>query len=527
MAAGQTVSNAGAQGSPLGFTPIGDYVPCRFTSEEERRFRREEEEPQLQAVKQAIVDKAVDLSQDKKLKKPLDVFSQKVRNATSISQIDKAMQADALHSVQPQLQEAAAAAKQVSSTPQGRLPPEDVSCSQSILSYRETSDGLGKRIARTYIVIQVVVRNLNADNEFLLHDVQVAVPASHFFAGRDKLLARGVAVKGQSLDPRNFTMRGLDALSGTLGAISVAFTSVDFKNGVGIFTAFLPGLKQWFPDYTIDQMNRLSDMGFSASSAYKIVVPKNGSVPFVTFIPQELFFKNLKDWSRAEFLDVQNGLSVVVAGVHIQEVQKDTASLTEMQCAKDADGNLDLSKSENGNFSCSLKGGNLNFVQKIRFKNAVDSTDRTSADGDVKVTNQNSTEATATFKQPDLQQLSAPSYAAYLELAKGDEQHTGITVSFANPKVTTVSTAIDTKSCSGGVCPLAVGGIHLDKLNKLGLATKDNDSSSSIQCNFKASDQNSGSCDLSASSLKSGTYFVVMITKDGSNLVTHLKTDIK
>ena len=209
-------------------------------------------------------------------------------------------------------------------------PPKDVGCSQSILSYNETKDAFGTRAARTYVAVQVYVRNLDSEHEFVLHDVQVAVPTqqnetSHFRAGRYKSIARGVAIKGQTMDPRNVLMGGLDALSATASAAS-GIASVDFKTGTSILTTFLPPLKRWFPDYTVDQLNRLNDLAFSASSTYKIIVPKNGSVHFVTFVPQELFDKSPRNWSRKEFYEWSNATSVIVAGAHIQEVKNQSTT---------------------------------------------------------------------------------------------------------------------------------------------------------------------------------------------------------
>lgn len=177
----------------------------------------------------------------------------------------------------------------------------------------------------------MVVRNLNSDHEFVVHDVQVAVPirdeASHFRAGRDKLIARGVAIKGQSLDPRNLVLDGFDTLSATASAAS-SIASADFMTGASIFTAFLSPLKLWFPDHTVDQLNRLNDLAFSASSTYKIIVPKNGSVPFVTFVPQELFEKSPRNWSRKEFYEWGNTTSVIVAGAHIEQVKTQNGAAT-------------------------------------------------------------------------------------------------------------------------------------------------------------------------------------------------------
>jgi flavin-binding protein dodecin len=113
-----------------------------------------------------------------------------------------------------------------------------IGCSQSILTYTEAHDIYGHRVASTYIPIQVVVRNLDSEHEFLMHDVQIAVDTMRFVGGRDKILARGVAEIGQSEDPRNRWIRVAEVLGDLASAVSVPLTSRDFKNGV---LSFDPG----------------------------------------------------------------------------------------------------------------------------------------------------------------------------------------------------------------------------------------------------------------------------------------------
>src|SRR5262249_543453 len=85
---------------------------------------------------------------------------------------------------------------------------DDVVCSISLLSWREASDVFGKRIANQYGVVQVTVRNTDPDHEFLLHQLDFWFGDTlQFFATRDRKIARGVAEKGQVVDPRNLTVR--------------------------------------------------------------------------------------------------------------------------------------------------------------------------------------------------------------------------------------------------------------------------------------------------------------------------------
>jgi hypothetical protein len=308
-----------------------DYLRCQFTTAEEKAWRQDSP---LDAAKQAVRTKVGTVDIKEKLGADrVATLMQSLESVTSRSElqiaVEKATLGESLKAAREELSRAAISA--ATDIAEYRIPPKDVACSQSILSYNETKDAFGTRVARTYVAVQVVVRNLDPDHEFVLHDVQVAVPirdeTSHFRAGRDRLIARGVAIKGQTLDPRNLLMGGLDTLSATASAAS-SIASADFTTGTSILTAFLPPLKRWFPDYTIDQLNRLNDLAFSATSSYKIVVPQKGSVPFVTFVPQELFDKSPKNWSRKEFYEWGNTTSVIVAGAHIQEVKNQNGAPT-------------------------------------------------------------------------------------------------------------------------------------------------------------------------------------------------------
>lgn len=507
----------------------GDYVRCQFSGEQEEMWLQT---PRLEAIKLQVIKHVnrlgpSDFNNQEKMAtdQTRDELERKVESAASKNDIMKVIdQAEIVEGKKNELRGEAETSQVTNDHP----PPEDVACSQSILSFRETSDAFGKRIAGTYVAVQVVVRNMNKDFEFVLHDVQVAALLhnldGHFRAGREKLIARGVAIKGQSLDPRNMLMGGLDTFSATISAAST-IASTDFKNFANIFTAFLPPLKRWFPDYTTDQMNRLSDLGFSASSSYKIIVPRNGSVPIVTFIPQEIFAKRSKHWVSQDFNHAANTTSVIVSGAHVQEVNTQRPMLTEMKC-EEANGVLDLSKSKEGNFVCSLKGSNLNLVQKIRLK-IDDSRNSSSAEGEVRVTDQKAAEGQVTFNEQELRQLPEPKYAAYL-LSNGDELHTGLTVNLANPVLTMAPPTFSIQGCTDNKCSLRVSGQHLDKVTKIGFATKDGETNPPIQCDFATSSQAVGTitCDLSKSQLKAGKYFLVLITKDNGKIATGKQVEV-
>ena len=170
--------------------------------------------------------------------------------------------------------------------------PEDVSCSMAVMSWKETRDIFGRRVANTFVAIQVTLRNLNSKNEFLVHDIQVAVDTGisadefgRFQAGRDKLLVRAVAQRGQSADRRNLALNALQAIGAMAGAASITAGTVEFKDAVAVFQgSFISGFSNIFPDHTVEQLNHINDLVFSASNTSKVLVPVQGSVPLVTFI---------------------------------------------------------------------------------------------------------------------------------------------------------------------------------------------------------------------------------------------------
>jgi hypothetical protein len=174
-------------------------------------------------------------------------------------------------------------------------PPEDVSCSMAVMSWKETRDIFGRRVANTFVAFQVNLRNLNNKNEFLVHDIQVAVDTGikqedfgRFQAGRDKLLVRGVAERGRSDDRRNRVLNSLQAIGAIAGASSITAGTVEFKDAVAIFQgSFITGFGNIFPDHTVEQLNHINDLVFSASNTSKVVVPVQGSVPLVTFISEK------------------------------------------------------------------------------------------------------------------------------------------------------------------------------------------------------------------------------------------------
>jgi hypothetical protein len=146
----------------------------------------------------------------------------------------------------------------------------------------------------------------------------------------------------------------------------------------------MPGFNKLFPDYTVDQLNRLNDMGFSANSAYRILIPKGGSIPFVTFLSSKISADTYKVWTAEKLRTFQENMVVVVSGKHIVEAN-DEIQVSTMDCPKTTPGGyLDLSKADGDNFSCDIAGDNLAKAGSVQLQNSTGSDPKT-ADGKVTV----------------------------------------------------------------------------------------------------------------------------------------------
>jgi hypothetical protein len=338
-------------------------------------------------------------------------------------------------SILRQLQSAVAeAATQVVASTQTKAkpfqPPEDVSCSMSVMTWKETSDVFGRRVANTFVAVQVTVRNLNTKNEFLIHDIQVAIDTGisseafawryfgRFQAGRDKLLVRAVAQRGQSEDRRNLALHALQAVGAIAGASSITAGTTQFKDAVAVFQgAFIPGFTTLFPDHTVEQLNHINDLVFSASNTSKVLVPIQGSVPLVTFVSEKpieelpfawcgypsrggLFHKQssqklhqhcefdtfdsypddaskgwddlrFKDWKAAALRVLQGHTFVVIGGVHIQEVAK-VGKISNLDCPNLTSGSIDISQTKDGVVTCSVTGEGLDKVNSVKLEKGTD-----------------------------------------------------------------------------------------------------------------------------------------------------------
>jgi hypothetical protein len=397
-------------------------------------------------------------------------------------------------------------------------PPDDVVCSFSVMQWQETSDNFGRRVANQYVAIQVTVRNLNQQNEFLLHDIQIAVDTGlnraqfgRFEAARDKLVVRNVAQRGQTEDRRNVIINVLQAVGAIAGGASTAVTeglsgsseAQDMAAAVAIFQGpFITGVINIFPDHTVENINHINDLTFSASSTSKTIVPIQGSIPLVTFLSekpleqlpfsrcgtspsrkfgdrsadrsdpgaslyqfctldtydqygyptnppeadntfQPTYYRRpypFRHWKPAA-LDVLNRrIFVVVGGVHIKAVAKQP-TLTSISCLPGSDPTLDLSKSTGPNANCTLKGTDLDLVSQVSLQNATDSNDKSQVQGTSSVSG-DTTQAAVTFLKDELLKLKGSSYKLYYSLQGGAPQSTSLLLTL-KPLISLSPSSID------------------------------------------------------------------------------------
>jgi hypothetical protein len=91
--------------------------------------------------------------------------------------------------------------------------PSDVSCGIAVLPWSVTRWAFGREVAENFIAVQVTVRNLNDTQQFLVHDVELAVDTqpgifNRFHSGVDQTTVHGVAATAEEgVSSRTFWLR--------------------------------------------------------------------------------------------------------------------------------------------------------------------------------------------------------------------------------------------------------------------------------------------------------------------------------
>ena len=162
----------------IGPTHLKDYVACQFTSAEESQWKDQENSAFIRS-RHAAVSELQKAPQQKEVKQALKAAEKATNDVSLTVAIDAISDINVRDAVQQSRRDAQM------QVPQEFKTPDDLLCSRSLLGWQEAADIFGRRIANTYLVIQVVVRNLNPDSDYLIQDVIVAAPNTRFGSGRD------------------------------------------------------------------------------------------------------------------------------------------------------------------------------------------------------------------------------------------------------------------------------------------------------------------------------------------------------
>ncbi len=169
----------------------------------------------------------------------------------------------------------------------------------------------GKEVADRYAVIQLIVGNKSKAAALIVHGVfidyrnwslsGIPSPSVALSSNHDQYQAASISsqvaseeyrvVRGQLLDaqldtPRNVFMRWLTLAGNLAGAFTFSLNEQGIVKGIAAVTGVgIPGVATAWPDRTVEQLNRVSDLGFRTNK----LVPKESSEIIVCFFPIDRF----------------------------------------------------------------------------------------------------------------------------------------------------------------------------------------------------------------------------------------------
>ena len=454
--------------------------------------------------------------------------------------------------------------------------PTDVSCAMSVYSWNVARMIFGRTVANNYLAVQVTVRNLDANHEYLLHDAELAVDATsgqleRFQTSSEKQAVRGVTIYGQSYDRRALWGHGVEGLGFILGAVIGVIDVQNLTSASGAYAAgFQPAFNKLFPDLSTNNLNNLNDLGFSAASASRIVVPKGGSVPFVIFVPlkpleqacwlqpgynpradyypytacdsindrapvsyfhfhglwptkvAEDHEKKFKDWTPDEVTALQKHAFAVVAGMHIQGVDSQAASARSVTCTAGT-ATPRVADLKGLPLSCVITGAALSTLKSLHLTPA-DGSDTSKTIDLPLVANSDSTTVTFTLTPDQLNSLTASTYT--LEGRDATSKSSALDLAFnivPLPTLKSLSPAIlkatDLKNKSASVSFI---GTNLSQVTQLKLALDSSpDTSLLVQITFVTS--NKIVAMLPKMSPTTGIYHVFLVLDPAAQVVVDTK----
>ena len=467
---------------------LDNFIPCELTEEMENKLKPRRRVPKPAAVEPADIDSALTSLTRQGYTIPdtfaADVMARKsaaVPLARTLNQYISE-KVDTGEIVGPNNQTKQETKEQVMNavtTPVAELAaPIDVGCQMTMLPWEVTADSFGRHVADQFIAFHVNVRNLNASQEFVLHNTSIAIDEGRFYASVDRMLVRNTQGHGNAYDRRNFWMRALE-VAGDLAAGAAPYANSGMQAGIAIFrAALIPGIGKIFPDRYLSQINALNDLGFSSQTAYKMIVPVKGSAPFVTFLPAAIFSRkkgtpvagdknwHYKKWDADQLYNFAESTFVIVAGVHVTEVANVQPSLSAIDCHTDA---------ATKNLACTLTGRNLDKVAKVSLRNAVETSDTVRAEAGLTLSGGQTTSATVVIPAAAMARLKGSEYAVFL--LPGDskpEIPTTLTVSLTvSLDAPSLALRLGDSDCLENGCTLTIAGSGLLQVKQLLLDNSD------------------------------------------------------
>src|SRR2546423_8328088 len=105
-------------------------------------------------------------------------------------------------------------------------------------------------------------------------------------ASEEYRVVRGQLLDAQMWSKRNWTMRLLTLAGNIAGAYAFSISEDGIVRGLNAFSGVVvPGIREAWPDGTIEQLNRVSDFGYQANK----LIPKQGAEVIVCFFPIDRF----------------------------------------------------------------------------------------------------------------------------------------------------------------------------------------------------------------------------------------------
>jgi hypothetical protein len=176
--------------------------------------------------------------------------------------------------------------------------PQDIGCAFEIMSWNNARLMFGRSVANDFIAIQVTVRNLNPQEEFIVHNAMFRVDTDihgalgQYYEGVDKVGVEAYNNAGEALTRRGLVGNSITAAGALLGVLQPIVNVTNFSNAVAAFNGgVVPGWKTLSPDHQKEQLLAIANYGFSATNNFKTVIPKSSAATFYTWFPVKPYTK--------------------------------------------------------------------------------------------------------------------------------------------------------------------------------------------------------------------------------------------